>query len=77
MNAPTSKWRPLEASVRQELGRPLDIRYWHVMDNGRDSVDLLKRLFDQYEGHLWRTQVVRIGLGAEQLAYRGDDRMQR
>jgi hypothetical protein len=33
-----------------ELG--LDIRYWHVMDNGRDSVDLLKRLFDQYEGRL-------------------------
>jgi len=33
-----------------ELG--LNIRYWHVMDNGRDSVDLLKRLFDQYEQRL-------------------------
>ncbi len=37
-------------SLAPELG--LDIRYWHVMDNGRDSVDLLKRLFDQYEGRL-------------------------
>jgi hypothetical protein len=37
-------------SVAPELG--LDIRYWHVMDNGRDSVDLLKRLFDRYEGRL-------------------------
>jgi len=30
----------------------LHIRYWHVMDSGRDSVDLLKRLFDRYEGRL-------------------------
>jgi hypothetical protein len=37
-------------ALAPELG--LDIRYWHVMDNGRDSVDLLKRLFDQYEGRL-------------------------
>ena len=37
-------------SLAPELG--LNIRYWHVMDNGRDSVDLLKRLFDQYEQRL-------------------------
>lgn len=36
--------------VAPELG--LQIRYWHVMDSGRDSVDLLKRLFDRYEGRL-------------------------
>jgi hypothetical protein len=30
----------------------LHIRYWHVMDSGKDSVDLLKRLFDQYEQRL-------------------------
>lgn len=30
----------------------LHIRYWHVMDSGKDSVDLLKRLFDRYEGRL-------------------------
>ena len=36
--------------VAPELG--LNIRYWHVMDSGRDSVDLLKRLLDRYEGRL-------------------------
>jgi hypothetical protein len=33
-----------------ELG--LNIRYWHVMDNGKDSVDLLRRLLDRYEQRL-------------------------
>ena len=33
-----------------ELG--LHIRYWHVMDTGRDSVDLLHRLLDRYEQRL-------------------------
>jgi hypothetical protein len=36
--------------VAAELG--LHIRYWHVMDAGLDSVDLLKRLFDRYENRL-------------------------
>lgn len=36
--------------VADELG--LNIRYWHVMDNGRDSVDLLKRLLDRHESRL-------------------------
>lgn len=33
-----------------ELG--LHIRYWHVMDSGKDSVDLLQRLLDKYEQRL-------------------------
>jgi hypothetical protein len=33
-------------AVAPELG--LHIRYWHVMDAGKDSVDLLKRLLDRY-----------------------------
>ena len=33
-----------------ELG--LHIRYWHVMDAGRDSVNLLQTLFDRYEQRL-------------------------
>jgi hypothetical protein len=32
--------------VAPELG--LSIRYWHVMDAGRDSVDLLKLLLDRH-----------------------------
>ena len=36
--------------VAPELG--LNIRYWHVMDSGRDSVDLLRKLLDKYGARL-------------------------
>lgn len=36
--------------VAPELG--LELRYWHVMDAGRDSVDLLKVLLDRYGSRL-------------------------
>jgi hypothetical protein len=36
--------------VAPELG--IQIRYWHVMDAGHDSVELLKRLLDRYENRL-------------------------
>jgi hypothetical protein len=36
--------------VAPELG--LQVRYWHVMDSGKDSVDLLKLLLDRYEQRL-------------------------
>ena len=42
--------------VAAEIG--LNIRYWHVMDSGRDSVDLLKRLFDQHGTRLKYTLVL-------------------
>ena len=37
-------------ALAPELG--LNIRYWHVMDTGKDSVDLLRRLLDRYEERL-------------------------
>jgi hypothetical protein len=43
----------------------LNIRYWHVMDSGRDSVDLLKRLLDRHGSRIKYTLVL------NQL--RGDD----
>ena len=49
--------------VAPEIG--LHIRYWHVMDSGRDSVDLLKRLMDRHATRLNYTLVL------NQL--RGDD----
>jgi hypothetical protein len=49
--------------VAPEIG--LNIRYWHVMDSGRDSVDLLKRLMDRHGDRLNYTLVL------NQL--RGDD----
>jgi hypothetical protein len=49
--------------VAPEIG--LNIRYWHVMDSGKDSVDLLKRLLDKHGNRLHYTLVL------NQL--RGDD----
>ena len=37
-------------AVAPELN--LNIRYWHVMDSGRDSVELLRQLFDRYQTRL-------------------------
>ena len=50
--APLTRWMDESQllEVASEIG--LHIRYWHVMDNGRDSVDLLRRLFEHYEKRL-------------------------
>jgi hypothetical protein len=37
-------------AVAPELN--LNIRYWHVMDSGRDSVELLRQLFERYQSRL-------------------------
>lgn len=42
--------------VATEIG--LNIRYWHVMDSGRDSVDMLKRLLDRHGNRLHYTLVL-------------------
>jgi len=49
---PLTKWMDESQllEVAPELG--LQIRYWHVMDSGKDSVDLLKLLLDRYERRL-------------------------
>ncbi len=51
-DAPLTQWMDESQllEVAGEIG--LNIRYWHVMDTGRDSVDLLRRLFDRYEQRL-------------------------
>lgn len=49
---PLVKW--MEESGMLELAHEMDVRvrYWHVMDSGKDSVDLLGRLLDRFEGQL-------------------------
>ncbi len=37
-------------AVAPELN--LQIRYWHVMDSGRDSVEMLRQLFDRHQARL-------------------------
>ncbi|HSW14393.1 MAG TPA: mobilization protein [Solimonas sp.] len=64
-HAPLVRW--MEESGMLELAREMEIgvRYWHVMDSGRDSVDLLARLLDRFGERLDYTLVL------NQL--RGDD----
>ena len=47
-----SRW--MDDSGVLELAGEMDlaIHYWHVMDSGRDSVDLLKKLLDRFGGRL-------------------------
>lgn len=42
--------------VAPEIG--INIRYWHVMDSGRDSVDLLRRLLDRHGTRMQYTLVL-------------------
>jgi hypothetical protein len=49
---PLTRWMDESQLLLLAPELDLDVRYWHVMDNGRDSVDLLKHLFDRYEGRL-------------------------
>jgi hypothetical protein len=49
--------------VAAEIG--LNIRYWHVMDSGRDSVALLKRLLDRHAARLNYTLVLNQVHGAD------------
>jgi hypothetical protein len=57
-NAQLTQWMDDSAllDVAPEIG--LNIRYWHVMDSGRDSVDLLRRLFDRHGNRLSYTLVL-------------------
>ena len=42
-----------ESGVLEALGEDgLSLSYWHVMDSGRDSVDLLKKLLDRFSSRL-------------------------
>jgi hypothetical protein len=63
---PLTKW--MEESqlleVAPDIG--LQIRYWHVMDSGKDCVDLLKLLLDRYEGRL-KYVIVQNQLRGEQF----------
>jgi len=64
-HAPLTKWMDESGVLDLADVSGLAIHYWHVMDAGRDSVDLLKKLLDRF-GHRLRYVLVRNQL-------RGDD----
>jgi hypothetical protein len=62
---PLVKWMD-ESGVLEMAGESgFEITYWHVMDSGRDSVDLLKKLLDRFGA--------RLGYVLVRNQMRGDD----
>lgn len=51
-HAPLVQWMDESGVLELAEETGLSIHYWHVMDAGRDSVDLLTRLLDRFEARL-------------------------
>jgi hypothetical protein len=49
---PLTRWMDESQLLAVAAELNLNIRYWHVMDSGRDSVDLLHQLFERYQSRL-------------------------
>ena len=49
---PLTRWMDESQLLAVAPELHLNIRYWHVMDSGRDSVELLRQLFDQHQSRL-------------------------
>lgn len=64
-HAPLVKWMEDSGLLALAEEAEITLRYWHVMDNGRDAVDLLARWLDRFAG-TWPLVLVRNQL-------RGDD----
>ena len=45
---PLAKWIEECGLLDADAGLGLSIRYWHVMDSGKDCTDLLRKLLDRY-----------------------------
>ena len=49
---PLVRWMDESGVLELASESGVEIHYWHVMDSGRDSVDLLERLLDRFEDRL-------------------------
>ena len=49
---PLARWMDESGVLEMAAELGITLNYWHVMDSGRDSVDLLKKLFDRFGSRL-------------------------
>ncbi len=49
---PLAKWMDESGVLEMASELGITLHYWHVMDSGKDSVDLLKKLFDRFGSRL-------------------------
>ncbi len=47
-HAPLARWMDESGVLEMASDLGITLNYWHVMDSGRDSVDLLTKLFDRF-----------------------------
>jgi len=47
-----ARWMDESGVIELAAESGVELHYWHVMDNGRDSVDLLRRLLDRFDDRL-------------------------
>ena len=51
-HAPLVQWMDDSGVLELAADAGVKVNYWHVMDSGKDSVDLLKKLFDRFDARL-------------------------
>jgi hypothetical protein len=51
-HAPLARWMDESGVLEMAAELGITLNYWHVMDSGRDSVDLLTKLFDRFGSRL-------------------------
>lgn len=49
---PLTRWMEESGVLELAEENELKLTYWHVMDSGRDSVDLLSKLFERFDNRL-------------------------
>ena len=63
--APVARWIA-DSSLFEAFGEMnVVVNFWHVMDDGKDSVDLLERLFDTYGSAPHYAVVLNYGRGSD------------
>jgi hypothetical protein len=62
---PLTRWMDESGLLELAAEAGVSLRYWHVMDSGRDSVDLLARLLDRYGPRLGYVLVLNELRGAD------------
>ena len=75
--APVARWITDSSFFEAFSDMNITVNFWHVMDDGKDSVDLLGRLFDTYGTSPKYTVVLNHGRGADFSTFKRSPEYQR
>lgn len=60
---PLTEWIDSSGVIEMMDEHGIELNYWHVMDDGKDSTDLLSKLFERFSNRLRYTIVLNHGRG--------------